>query len=69
MRTDMTDVEMILKKADFSSGSDHKERLRELLFHAYDGTGVGAGRVLSDEELDLAAAGVGNTSFILWKKE
>ena len=53
----MADVEMIFTKADFAGGSDHKEQLRARLFH--DNDGAGPGRLLSDEELDLAAAGVG----------
>jgi hypothetical protein len=44
------DMEQLLKTADFSAGSDHKERLRKELF--------GAAEELSDDELDLAAGGV-----------
>ena len=53
---DMKDVEEILKKADFTQGSNHKEKLRELLFseRSLDKKNC----ELSDEELDLDAAGV-----------
>ena len=50
----MKDVEMILKKADFSKGSDHKERLKAML----NGLENGVEQMpLSDDELELAAAG------------
>ena len=51
----MKDVEEILKKADFTQGSNHKEKLRELLFS--EGSLDKKDCELSDEELDLAAAG------------
>ena len=52
----MKDVEEILKKADFTQGSNHKEKLRELIFS--EGSLDKIDCELSDEDLDLAAAGV-----------
>ena len=49
----MKDVEEVFSKADFTAGSDHKEKLREKLF-AMDSEKE---RMLDDDELDLAAAG------------
>ncbi len=50
----MKDVETIFKNADFSKGTDHKERLKTML----NGLENGVGQMpLSDEELELAAAG------------
>ncbi len=50
----MADVEKIFKNADFSKGSDHKERLKSMLRSLENGAGE---MPLSDEELELAAAG------------
>ncbi len=50
----MKDVEMILKKADFSKGSDHKERLKAMLNSLENGVEQ---MPLSDDDLELAAAG------------
>lgn len=51
-------MENIFEKADFTAGTNHKERLRKLLF---DGTNSEKGAVssekLSDDELDMAAGG------------
>ena len=53
------DIETIFKNADFSAGSDHKQRLHDLLFKTggsitkmplYD-------NALDDDELDKAAGG------------
>lgn len=49
----MKDVEEVFSKADFTAGSDHKEKLREKLF-ARDSEKE---QLLDDDELDLAAAG------------
>ncbi|MCR5098980.1 MAG: hypothetical protein K6B14_08530 [Lachnospiraceae bacterium] len=48
-------MEDIFKKADFTAGSDHKERLAKQLF---SGDIVQIEEYLSDDELDLASAGV-----------
>ncbi|MCR4704852.1 MAG: hypothetical protein K5641_02190 [Lachnospiraceae bacterium] len=50
----MADVEKIFKNADFSKGSDHKERLKGMLKSLENGAGE---MPLSDDELELAAAG------------
>lgn len=56
-------MDEILKKADFSAGSDHKEKLKEKLFTDEKENDW---ECLSDEELDLAAAG---TSVGITKKK
>ncbi len=48
-------MEDLFKKADFSAGSDHKERLAKQLF---SGDVANIEDYLTDEELDLASAGV-----------
>lgn len=52
------DVEQILKNADFSKGSNHKEELREMLFGNQSAKIVkfGMNRELSDDELDMVSA-------------
>lgn len=52
------DVEQILKNADFSKGSNHKEELREMLFGNQSAKIVkfGINRELSDDELDMISA-------------
>ena len=52
------DVEQILKNADFSKGSNHKEELREVLFGNQSAKIVkfGMNRELSDDELDMISA-------------
>ncbi len=47
-------MEDIFKKADFTAGSDHKERLAKELF---SGDITNIEEYLSDDELDLASAG------------
>ena len=51
-------MENIFEKADFTAGSDHKERLRKTLFSA-EGSSERTifAKELSDEELDMAAGG------------
>ena len=51
-------MESIFEKADFTAGSDHKERLRKVLFADTDSdTGTAFTEELRDEELDKAAGG------------
>ena len=51
-------MDSIFKKADFTAGSDHKERLRKTLFSdANSNEKTSFEIVLSDEELDMAAGG------------
>jgi len=52
------DVEQILKNADFTKGSNHKEELREVLFGNQSAKIVkfGMNRELSDDELDMVSA-------------
>ena len=52
-------MEDIFRKADFTAGSDHKERLRKILFSGEKNTKItpASGEELLDEELDLAAGG------------
>ena len=52
------DVEQILKNADFTKGSNHKEELREMLFGNQSAKIVkfGMNRELSDDELDMVSA-------------
>ena len=49
-------MENIFEKADFTAGSDHKERLRKVLFSETKSVEE-AGVILSDEELDQVAGG------------
>ena len=52
------DVEQILKNADFTKGSNHKEELREMLFGNQSAKIVklGMNRELSEDELDMVSA-------------
>ena len=51
-------MENIFEKADFTAGSDHKERLRKVLFADTDSDkGTAFTEELRDEELDKAAGG------------
>ena len=51
-------MENIFEKADFTAGSDHKERLRKKLFSSEAGNERTIfAKELSDEELDMAAGG------------
>ena len=51
-------MENIFEKADFTAGSDHKERLRKELFSdTKSDKGTVPAENLSDEELDMAAGG------------
>ena len=51
-------MEDIFEKADFSAGSDHKERLRKVLFSDIkNNKGEDSAEKLRDEELDMAAGG------------
>ncbi len=51
-------MENYFEKADFCAGSDHKERLRKVLFAASNGDkGAVSQGELSDDELDMAAGG------------
>lgn len=59
-------VEDILKKADFSKGSNYKEELRDELFHTSSANILKfpPNRELSDDELDMiAAAGLYEDSY------
>ena len=51
----MIDLEKLLRTADFTAGSDHKERLRRTLF----GADAPAMEELTDDDLGLVAAGQG----------
>ena len=49
-------MESIFEKADFTAGSDHKERLRKVLFSDIkNNKGEDSAEKLRDEELDMAA--------------
>jgi hypothetical protein len=51
-------MENIFEKADFTAGTNHKERLRKLLFAAANSEkGAASSEKLSDDELDMAAGG------------
>ena len=52
----MTDIEKRLKAADFTAGSDHKERLRRALFGAKVSSVSGE---LTEDELGFIAAAQG----------
>ncbi len=56
----MNDIEQIFKNADFSAGSDHKQRLHDMLFSEDSSlkTISFPDNVLDDDELDKAAGGV-----------
>ena len=58
----MKDIEELISNADFTTGCNHKKKLHRLLFETAgnkDGNVV-YGKFLSDDELDLAAAGTGD---------
>ena len=51
-------MDNIFEKADFTKGSDHKEKLRNILFSDKMGEKVtDSPEELHDEELDMAAGG------------
>ena len=58
MGQQINDMEKTFKNADFSAGSDHKERLRKMLFSGETEHSEEAPlEELRDEELDMAAGG------------
>ncbi|MBR5115656.1 MAG: hypothetical protein IK096_01195 [Lachnospiraceae bacterium] len=69
----MRDLEKMIRDADFSAGSDHKERLHAQLFsaNAQKIQPISAGVALSDDELDQAAGGTSSppTEFCPWCKK
>lgn len=51
-----TDMEQLIRRADFAAGSDHKRKLHGEIFPG--GQPLAESEALSDDELDYAAAGV-----------
>ena len=58
----MKDIEELIMSADFTTGSNHKKKLHEQLFETAEGNkdNIVYGQFLTDDELDLAAAGTGD---------
>ncbi len=67
------DIEKILRNADFSAGSNHKDNLREQLFGNSGGTKIvkfPINRELRDDELEMiSAAGLIEEKYLQSKKD
>ena len=66
------DIEKILRNADFSAGSNHKDNLREELFGSNGAkiVKVHMNRELNDDELEMiSAAGLIEEKYLLNKKD
>lgn len=52
-------IEQLLKEADFSAGSNHKQKLHDKLFDSNVVSFPGREEVLSDDQLENVAGGKG----------
>ena len=52
-------IEQLLKEADFSAGSNHKQKLHDKLFDSNVVSFQGREEVLSDDQLENVAGGKG----------